>query len=53
MSDEGEQQGPGKREYPPAYERLVPIALGIIAVIILVLLLVIAAVFLGLFPGGG
>jgi len=44
-------QGSHRREYPPVYEKLVPIALGIIAVIIVVLLLVVLAVMLGLFPG--
>ena len=42
-----------KRQYPPFYERFVPIALGIIAVIVVVLLLIIFAVALGLFPGTG
>ena len=52
MSNPGDS-GHHKREYPPIYEKLVPIALGIIAVIIVVLLLVVLAVLLGLFPGGG
>ena len=39
-----------KRQYPPFYERFVPIALGIIAVIIVILLLIILGVALGLFP---
>lgn len=51
MSDR-ESGEPHKREYPPVYEKLVPAALGIIAVIIVVLLLVILAVLLGLFPAG-
>lgn len=42
---------PSKRQYPPIYEKIVPIALILIAVIILVLLLIIAGVALGLFPG--
>ena len=44
---------PPKRQYPPFYEKFVPIALGIIAIIIVVLLLIIFAVVLGLFPGAG
>ena len=40
-----------KRQYPPFYEKAVPIALGIIAIIIIVLLLIIIGVALGLFPG--
>ena len=50
MADSGES-GPPKREYPPIYEKMVPIALGIIAAIIVVLLLIVLAVLLGLFPG--
>ena len=42
---------PPKRQYPPFYEKAVPIALGIIAIAIIVLLLIIIAVALGLFPG--
>jgi hypothetical protein len=42
---------PPKRRYPPFYERFVPIALGIIALVIIVLLVIIVSVALGLFPG--
>jgi hypothetical protein len=42
-----------KRQYPPFWERAVPIAVGIIVVVIVVLLLIIFAVALGLFPGSG
>jgi hypothetical protein len=42
---------PPKRQYPPFYEKAVPIVLGIIAIAIIVLLLVIIGVALGLFPG--
>ena len=42
-----------KREYPPLYEKVVPIALGIIVLAIVVLLLIILGVALGLFPWGG
>lgn len=44
---------PSKHQYPPVYEKIVPVALIAIAVIILILLLVAAAVVLGLFPGAG
>ncbi len=44
---------PPKRQYPPFYEKFVPIALGVIAIIIVVLLFIIFAVALGLFPGAG
>jgi hypothetical protein len=40
-----------KREYPPFYERVVPIALLIIVVAIAILLIVVLGVLLGLFPG--
>lgn len=49
--DEKDDHTPPKRRYPPLYEKAVPIALGIIAVVIVVLLLVILGVALGLFPG--
>jgi hypothetical protein len=50
MSDK-DDRAPAKRHYPPLYEKGVPIALGIIALIIVALLLVILGVALGLFPG--
>ncbi len=45
--------GPRKREYPPIYEKVIPIALGILAALIVVLLLVIVAVLTGLLPYRG
>ena len=42
-----------KRQYPPFYERFVPIALGIIVAIVVILLLIIFGVALGLFPWAG
>ena len=48
-----EKSTPPKRQYPPFYEKFVPIALGIIVVIILILLLVVFSVVLGIFPGAG
>ena len=42
---------PPKRQYPPFYERIVPVALGIIVLVIIVLVLVIIGVALGLHPG--
>lgn len=41
-----------KRQYPAAYERVVPIALAAIAVAIVVLLVIILVVVLGLYPSG-
>jgi uncharacterized membrane protein YbaN (DUF454 family) len=52
MNDRHDAPQP-KRQYPPLYERMVPIALGIIAAIILILLLIIFSVALGFFPGTG
>jgi amino acid transporter len=39
-----------KRQYPPLYERLIPIALVIIIVVIVVLLVIIVLVLTGFFP---
>ena len=50
MTDDKPNPDRPRRQYPPFYERLVPIALGIIVAIILVLLLIIFAVALGLLP---
>jgi len=44
---------PPKRRYPAVYERLIPVALGIIVLAVVVLLIVIFAVALGLFPVSG
>jgi hypothetical protein len=41
---------PQRRQYPPLYEKAVPVALVIIAIIIAVLVLVIVGVILGVFP---
>jgi hypothetical protein len=40
-----------RRQYPPLYEKGVPIAVGIIVVAIIVLLIIIVCVALGLIPG--
>jgi hypothetical protein len=42
-----------RRQYPPFWERVVPIALAVIAVLIAILLLAIIAAALGSFPGAG
>ena len=42
-----------KRTYPTIYEKIVPIALGIIGALILILLIITFAVALGVFPGSG
>jgi hypothetical protein len=50
MSDTGPKPKP-RRQYPPFYERIVPIALALIALAIIVVLIIILGVVLGLFPG--
>jgi uncharacterized membrane protein YidH (DUF202 family) len=40
-----------RHEYPPFWDKAVPIAVGLIVVIIVILLVVIVGVALGLFPG--
>ena len=53
MSDEDKKSRPSpKRQYPPFYEKVVPIALGVIGIAIVIVLLIIVGVALGLFPGG-
>lgn len=39
------------REYPPLYEKLIPIAIGLIVITIVGLLGVTAAILFGVFPG--
>ena len=46
-----DEHTPTRRRYPPLYEKAVPIALGVIALIVIALLLIILGVALGLFPG--
>lgn len=41
------------RQYPPLYEKLVPVALVLIAIVIVILLLIVAGVIFGVFPGIG
>ncbi len=48
-----DERPPARRHNPPIYEKAVPIALAIIALIVVALLLVILGVALGLFPGAG
>ena len=49
--DDKDTRTPPKRQYPPFYEKAVPIAIGIIVVVIVILLIIIVGVALGLFPG--
>jgi hypothetical protein len=51
MSDKDEGKS-RKHEYPPFWDKIVPVALTIIAIIMFLLLVVIVGVALGLFPGG-
>jgi hypothetical protein len=50
MSNGDSKQQP-KRQYPPAYEKIVPIALAVIALTIIIVLIIIFGVVLGLVPG--
>jgi len=50
MTPNYSKESPQKRHYPPFYEKIVPIALGIIAILIVVLLIIIVGVTLKLFP---
>jgi hypothetical protein len=50
MSEEDRKQQT-RRRYPPLYERIVPIALVLIAFAIIIVLIVIFGVVLGLIPG--
>ncbi len=40
-----------ERRYPPFWERAVPIALGVIAFVVVVLLIIAIVIVLGLVPG--
>jgi len=48
-----ENQIPPKRDYPPFWEKFIPIALIIIGIIIVILILVILSVALGVLPVAG
>ncbi len=46
-----EEKSPSaERRYPPFWERAVPIALGVIALVVVVLLIIAIVIVLGLFP---
>ena len=49
----GDKRTSPKRRYPGFYEKVIPIALGIIIVAIVVLLIIILSVALGLFSAAG
>jgi hypothetical protein len=49
MSDKDPKPRP-KRQYPPVYEKIIPIALMLIALAIVIVLVIIFGVALGLFP---
>jgi len=48
---ERQDNSPSGRHYPPIYEKVIPFAMIVIAIVILVLLLTIAAILLNLIPG--
>ncbi len=50
MNMERKQGSP--KEYPPFWERAVPIFLGILGVFIVGMIIVVISVALGFFPGG-
>ena len=50
MPDKDVENTP-KRQYPPVYEKLVPVAMVLIGIAILFVLLIAISVALGLFPG--
>jgi len=50
MTD-NDQRHATERKYPELYEKLVPVALGVILVAIVVVLIIAAAIALGLFSG--
>jgi hypothetical protein len=49
MSDRDSRPRP-KRQYPPVYEKIIPIALVLIALAIVIVFAIIFGVALGLFP---
>jgi hypothetical protein len=48
-----QNHSPKKRQYPPFWERFVPIAVSIILGIVVILILIILAVAIGLIPNSG
>jgi hypothetical protein len=47
-----DNQPPSKRHYPPFYEKIVPVAMLLIAGAIILMIIIAIAVALGLFPTG-
>lgn len=47
----GKHQSTSKRQYPAFYEKFVPIAIGVLAVIIITMLVITVGVALGYFAG--
>jgi hypothetical protein len=52
-NSESSKQKASKKQYPRIYEKVIPIALVILALATVFMLLVIGAVVLGIFPGSG
>jgi hypothetical protein len=48
---ERQNNPPPKREYPPLYEKMIPIAVGIIVIAIVILILIIIGIVTRLIPG--
>ena len=51
--EEKQNKTPSKRKYPLLYEKLIPIAIGIIVLAMIILLLVIVGVISGFFSSAG
>jgi len=49
--ENSEKQNKSERHYPPFWEKVVPVALGVIVVIIVIIVLIIISIALGLFQG--
>jgi len=45
-----DKKKPAQRQYPPIYEKVVPIALVLIGLAVVVILVIILAVAFGIFP---
>ena len=41
---------PAKRQYPPLYEKIVPVAIGLIGIGVILMVIVATGVALGFFP---
>ena len=49
--EEKRNSTPQKHQYPRLYEKIIPIAVGLIALAIVILIIIIVGVIFGWFPG--